>query len=135
MTRLALRSVLVIIALTVMLQARVESTRWWWSSDVIRALELSPAQRRELDRVYDSTLPTRRHLAEQIVELADRVQRLNANDAADEEVMPATERLAHAQAARCELGPALIVRADGVLSPGQRAKFHRLLSAHRINAN
>ncbi len=130
-----LRSLLVVVALTVMLQARVESTRWWWSADVIRALALSPAQCRELDRVYDSTLPTRRRLAEEITALADRVQRLNDGDASDEEIMPATERLAHAQAERWGLNTALVARADRILSPAQRETFHRLVAAHRINTD
>lgn len=129
------RCALVFAALAVMLQAHVESSRWWWSPDVIRALDLTPEQSRELDRAYDSTLPVRCHLAEQITALANRVQRLNATEASDNEVMPATERLAHAQAERAQLSTELIARADRVLSPAQRPIFRRLLARHRINAD
>ncbi len=129
------RCALVSAALTVMLQAHVDSSRWWRSPEVVRALELSPEQSRELDRAYDSSLPVRCRLAEQITALADRVQRLNATEASDDEVMPATERLAHAQAERAELSTELIARAESVLSPAQRPIFRRLLARHRINTD
>src|SRR5512147_3191781 len=108
-------SLLVLVAITVMLQARVESTRWWSSPSVVRMLRLSPAQCAELDRIYEGTLPARLRLAEQITALADRVQQLNDSDASDEEVMPATEQLTHAQAERGALKASLLEAIDGVL--------------------
>lgn len=132
MRRTALRCLLVLAALTVMLQARVESTRWWWTPDAVAALRLTPDQSRALDRLYEGTLPERRRLAERIVALADRVQQLNDSDAADTDLMPATERLVHAQEQRCELRVGFVAGAERILSPAQRRTFHRLLAQHAI---
>jgi hypothetical protein len=135
MRRTALRSVLILAALTVMLEARVESTRWWWSPTVIAALGLSPAQSSALDRAYERSIPVRQRLAERIVALTDRVEQLNDRDAADEELMPVTEQLAHAQCERGALRSSLIDSVDAILSPAQRTIFRRLLARKLVSAD
>jgi LTXXQ motif family protein len=135
MPRAAIRAVLIVAVVTVILEARVESTRWWWSPEVVTALRLSRAQSLQLDRAYESSLPMRRRLGEQIVALADRVQLLNDDDAPDEELMPATERLTRAQADRCALRTSLLSAVDVVLTPEQRATFRRLVARKLINSD
>ena len=122
------RSVAVVTLLTVMLPARIESVRWWQSSDVVEILHLSPAQFAALDQAYERTLPEMRRLSETITQLTDDVVRLNEDGASDVELMPVTEKLARAVADRCQMSAALSAAVARVLDADQRRVLARLVT-------
>lgn len=126
------RSLLIATVMTVILQARFESVRWWQSPGLVAALHLTAAQSSALNDGYEKTLPELRRMSEQITELTDEVVRLNEVGAPDVELMPATERLARAISERRGRSIAFSATIDLVLDRGQRQILADLIARKLI---
>jgi hypothetical protein len=104
-------------------QRPLDSVRWWRSARVSSAIELTAAQVAEIDAFYAASLPARDRLAEAMVAAMTRVARLNDDNAANDELLAATQELSMIAAQQRTIDVALRVRAFRVLSVRQRGSL------------
>jgi hypothetical protein len=120
------RGVLIVLVL-VGTEARLESVRWWCSPTVVSALRLTAEQSAAIDRLYQDSLPARRHGSEEVFGLTGQIaKRIEAGDY-DDDTLRLTERLAKAQSAQRQVRRQMLELAAGALSPQQRETLSRLV--------
>jgi Spy/CpxP family protein refolding chaperone len=113
-------------------EARLECVRWWSSPTVVSALGLTAEQTVAIERLYQDSLPARRHASEELCGLTGQIaSRIEAGEY-DDESLHLTERLAKAQSAQRDARRQMLELAARALSPEQRETLSRLVGEKRV---
>jgi hypothetical protein len=123
---------LVLAAVVVLDQARLEHDRWWRSPRVVALLRLAPEQSMAVEQLYEEGLPARNHAAENVIYLEEELKYSKQWNGSDDELRRLTEELARARVAECELRLQMLERIIEPLAPPQREQLAGLVRQNRV---
>jgi Spy/CpxP family protein refolding chaperone len=107
-------------------------TKWWESPQTKARLGLTDDQARNIEQIYNGTLPERRRNTENAARLAAELEALLLRpDSTEQSVMELAERAAAAEALRSRARIIMLYRMYRVLTPVQRRQLEQMTPPHR----